>query len=76
MEAGDALQMRRAPGVRAKGLFPGCDFPRKGEQKGLVVLVEYTDVKFQSDYDPQSYFSRMLNEDGFRDNGATWRARD
>ena len=76
MEAGDALQMRRAPGARAKGLFPGCDFPRKGEQKGLVVLVEYTDVKFQSDYDPQSYFSRMLNEEGFSDNGATGSARD
>ena len=76
MQRGDAPQIRRAPGARSKGLFPGCDFPRKGEQKGLVILVEYTDVNFQSNYDPQVYFSRMLNEDGFADNGATGSARD
>lgn len=51
------------------GLFD-TGFPSMGQQKGLVVLVEYTDVKFTED-DPYSYFSRMLNEDGFSDYGGT-----
>lgn len=54
---------------RNVGLFD-TGFPSKGEQKGLVVLVEYTDVKFSID-DPHDYFSRMLNEDGFSDYGGT-----
>lgn len=51
------------------GLFD-TGFPSKGEQKGLVILVEYKDVKFTLD-DPYDYFSRMLNEDGFSDYGGT-----
>lgn len=51
------------------GLFD-TGFPSKGEQKGLVVLVEYKDVKFTHN-DPYSYFNRMLNEDGFSDYGGT-----
>lgn len=49
-------------------------FPVIGEQKGLVVLVEYQDVSFQyGDYD---YFNRLLNEEGFSDNGSLGSARD
>lgn len=49
-------------------------FPTKGSPKGLVVLVEYEDVKFQyGDYD---YFNRMLNEEGFSDFGSLGSARD
>ena len=58
----------RAP-RRNVGLFE-TGFPSKGEQKGLVVLVEYKDVKFNLS-DPYDYFNRMLNEDGFSDYGGT-----
>lgn len=63
--------------MRAKGpgTFPGTSFPSMGNQKGLVILVEYSDVKFQTK-DPYDYFSRMLNEKGFKDYGATGSARD
>lgn len=54
---------------RNVGLFE-TGFPSKGEQKGLVVLVEYKDVKFNLS-DPYDYFNRMLNEDGFSDYGGT-----
>jgi len=58
-----------------KGLFPGTHFPVKGVQKGLVVLVQYKDVKFKLD-DPYDYFSRLLNEEGFSDYNGTGSARD
>lgn len=49
-------------------------FPVLGEQKGLVILVEYDDVKFE--YGDYEYFSRMLNEEGFSDYGSLGSARD
>lgn len=56
------------------GLFRD-DFPVKGEQKGIVVLVEYTNLEFSIE-DPLDYFTRMLNEPGFSDINATGSARD
>lgn len=56
--------------------FGRCEttFPVIGEQKGLVILVEYEDISFEyGDYD---YFSRMLNEEGFSDHGSLGSARD
>lgn len=56
--------------------FGRCEstFPVLGEQKGLVVLVEYEDVDFTfGDYD---YFNRMLNEEGFSDFGSLGSCRD
>lgn len=56
--------------------FGRCDstFPVMGEQKGLVILVEYDDISFEyGDYD---YFNRMLNEEGFSDHGSLGSARD
>lgn len=58
--------------------LPGlCDkaFPSFGEQKAIVILVEYQDVRFEVE-NPKDYFTRMLNEEGFADNGATGSARD
>ncbi len=69
-----AKKVRRAP-QRVSGLFNEARFPSKGKQKALVVLVEYQDVKFTLS-DPHDYFSRMLNEQGFSDYGATGSARD
>jgi len=59
------------PYERGYGLFPEQRFPAYGNQKSIVILVEYKDVKFSSGYDAHDYFSRMLNEDGFSDLGAT-----
>ncbi len=70
--------------VQAKG--PGLSsttFPSKGEQKGLIILVEFTDVKFnqynsaayQGD-DIHTYYSEMLNKEGFSAHGSTGSARD
>ncbi|MCM1079388.1 MAG: M6 family metalloprotease domain-containing protein [Bacteroidales bacterium] len=54
---------------KAVGLFD-TGFPSKGDQKGIVILVEYKDKKFTLS-DPYDYFSRMLNENGFSDYGGT-----
>ncbi len=51
------------------------DFPVKGEQKGLVILVEYSNLEFVIE-DPHDYFTRMLNEPGFSDLNGTGSARD
>lgn len=58
------------------GLFPGSAFPLFGEQRGLVILVEFSDVAFNEGYDAADYFSRMLNEEGFSDQGGTGSARE
>lgn len=34
------------PAQSGVGLFPGASYPRKGSPKGLIILVQYTDVKF------------------------------
>lgn len=63
--------IRKANGsMRNVGLFTDTHFPSKGEQKGLVILVDYKDTKFTVS-DPNDYFYRMLNETGFSDYGAT-----
>ncbi|MDE6740957.1 MAG: M6 family metalloprotease domain-containing protein [Muribaculaceae bacterium] len=49
-------------------------FPTIGEQKGLVILVEFADVEFE--YGDYEYFHRMLNEEGFSDYGSLGSARD
>lgn len=51
------------------------DFPSKGKQKAIVILVEYTDVKFRV-ADPLDYYTRMLNQTGFSDDGATGSANE
>lgn len=59
------------PYERGYGLFPDLRFPAYGNQKAIVILVEYTDVKFNTSYDAKDYFTRMLNQDGFNDYGGT-----
>lgn len=67
--AGNGVDRMPAPQKTRIGLFD-TGFPSTGNQKGLVVLVEYQDVKFNLS-DPYGYFSRMLNENGFSDYGGT-----
>ena len=53
--------------------FQVGNYPTKGEGRCLVLLVEFNDIKFSLSKD---FHSRMLNEEGFSDNGATGSARD
>lgn len=49
---------------RGPGLFPGTHFPANGQQKGLVILVEYTDVKFDSQNSANYKYSKYVNANG------------
>ena len=71
--------------TRPVGLIPGdkatrgpglctTTFPSKGEQKGLVILVEFSDKKFTTP-NPKEYWTRLLNDDQFSEYGATGSAR-
>lgn len=48
-------------------------FPTTGDFKGIVILAQFQDQKFTYDRD---YFDRMLNEEGFSENGAIGSAHD
>lgn len=54
------------------GLFSG-NFPSTGKIKGLVILVEYQDVKFNTGYsvDAKTYFNNLLHQKGFSEYGGT-----
>ncbi|MBD5356362.1 MAG: M6 family metalloprotease domain-containing protein [Bacteroides sp.] len=67
--------IRRAPAKAGPGRFDAT-YPVSGEQRALVILVEFADNEFTSTDDPHSYFDRMLNEPDFSDNNATGSARD
>ena len=68
-----------SPLTRGEGSIPGkCegyDFPTVGKQKGLVILVDFADIRMTTE-NPGDYFNRQYNEPGFSDNGATGSARD
>lgn len=53
----------------------GANFPLKGDPKSLVILVNFSDLKFTSPT-ANSDYTRLLNETGYADNGATGSARD
>lgn len=63
--------------VPAVGLSAAHDFPAKGHQKTIVILVEYQDLKFTLE-DSHTYFADMLNKEGFSDPvyGGTGSCRD
>ena len=60
---------------KGPGLWPATTFPASGTQKVLVILVQFGDEKFRLD-DANDYYTRMLNEAGFSDYGATGSAFD
>ncbi|MBO5296803.1 MAG: M6 family metalloprotease domain-containing protein [Candidatus Homeothermus sp.] len=60
---------------RRYGLFPGSSFPAKGEQKALVILVEFADCEFFTP-DANQYFTSLLNAEGCDLDGASGSARD
>ena len=61
--------------IKGPGLFENTTFPSIGEQKAIIILVEFQDKTFTqtNSYD---YFYRMANEKGFSDFGGTGSARD
>lgn len=59
------------PAQSGVGLIPGTVVPHSGSPKMLVLLVEYSDVKFKSSYDAGDYFERLMNEKGFSDYNGT-----
>lgn len=48
-------------------------FPSKGSPKALIILAQYTDIKFNTNYkvDAHTYFSDMLTKDGFNEYNGT-----
>lgn len=54
------------------------NFPKKGTVRGLIILVQYADVKFKTTYSTSAkqYFTDMLNKEGFNEYGGTGSARD
>lgn len=71
----EALSAPAQGSQRGPGLFPETRFPAIGEQKAIVILVNYADVQMQVE-NPHDYFDRMLNEEGFSLHGGTGSARD
>lgn len=64
---------RRSIPQSGLGLF-SSSFPVKGKIKTLVILVEYSDVSFDTTLystDAKAYFTDMLNKDGFSELNAT-----
>jgi len=51
------------------------DFPTKGNVRGLILLVNFSDVQFQPEY-TQSVFQSMMNDSDYSNYGATGSARD
>lgn len=54
---------------------PDITFPTKGECRGLIFLVEFSDCQFSMN-DPLSYYQNMMNLEGFSEDGGTGSARD
>lgn len=50
------------------------DFPKTGNVRGLVLLVEFSDNSF-SESDPKDFFYRQLNDSNYTVNGATGSAK-
>lgn len=50
-------------------------FPTTGSPKALVILVNFRNEKFESE-NPKADFTRLLNEEGYSENGALGSCRD
>ena len=69
-----ALQ-RTAPGNLKKQAPSKLGFPNKGEVRGLIILAEYSDLKFSSE-EIADKITAQMNRQGYSENGATGSARD
>lgn len=50
-------------------------FPKTGDVRSVVLLVNFSDTKFTTEF-AQQRFTRLLNEQGYSDDGSTGSARD
>ena len=69
-----AADPRRA---NARMMSRGAGIPRQtiGKYRGLIILVQFSDVKFAST-DPQATFNRFFNEEGYHEYGNAGSVRD
>lgn len=70
----ESAARRAAPPARITD-GPVTSYPTTGSPKGLVLLVEFQDVKFRTP-SPQAAFDALINEPGYSHNGATGSAID
>lgn len=75
VESRSLFRATRANGEETRFLCEGAAFPAAGSPRALVILVEFKDNEFSMD-DPQDFYNRMLNEEGFEDYNATGSACD
>lgn len=72
----NAQQIRKVPkatdGTPYNQMRHG-NFPTTGDFKGLVILVQFDNLKFTYGHD---YMNRLMNEEGFSDNGAIGSTHD
>lgn len=70
----DATNPQNLPIANGPGL---CQkrFPASGTPRVPVILVEYSDRSFSME-NPEEFYSRLFNEEGFSDFGATGSVRD
>lgn len=68
----EVLTVRRTPNrIRIN------DFSTLGKLKSLVILIQFSDVKFTSMANPKQFYHDMLNKEGFTySNGANGSAHD
>ena len=68
----DSKKLQKMPSRR---VVQKATYPTTGTQKGLVILVEYSNNKFTIN-NPQEAFNKLLNEKDYSENGGTGSARD
>lgn len=71
MSAPSRANQSSGVGLNSSGML----FPHMGDVHALVILIEYSDVKFRTS-NPGEYYNRFLNEEGFSSDGGTGSARD
>ena len=69
----DELQRAKARRAAAEELQRQSSYPLTGSPKSIVILANFQDIKFKYTL---SDFERMLNESGYKENGAVGSARD
>lgn len=69
-----AVSPANAP-MRSLHLMGYNPVPSIGKFKGLVILAEYTNMQF-TEQNTLAMYKRMMNEEGFSDNGASGSVRD
>lgn len=66
--ATDQRRLARAEKNQRRAIAPATDGQYEGKKKGLVILVNYSDVKMKT-ANPQTAFNDMMNKEGYNKNG-------